>query len=313
MTHPKGTATPNRAAVGGVLAGLAVLAASCGTPASTSPSSTLISAVGAESVYANVIAQIGGSYVHVDSIQNNPNTDPHSFEASSALAREISSADLIVRNGAGYDDWASKMIAASPNPLRKVVNVQTLLKLPDNIKNPHLWYNPNTMPSVAKAVATDLSVLQPSNASYFSANLAAFNASLQPWKAEIAKFRTDYANTPVAVSEPVADYLLQAAGCEIKTPFSLEAAIMGGGDPSPQDVTLQDNLFSNHQVKVFVYNQQVTDTLTQSFQNLAKKNGIPIIGVYETMPTNYNYQSWMMAETVALEKAVADNLSTTKL
>ena len=316
VAHSKRTADSKRRAVGPALAGLAVIAASCGTAASSSPSSPvsgLINAVGAESVYANVISQIGGSYVHVDSIENNPNTDPHSFEASSTVAYEISRASLIVLNGAGYDGWASKMISASPDPGRKVVNVQTLLKLPNDTKNPHLWYDPSTMPSVATAVAADLSALQPANAAYFNANLAVFRASLQPWYAQIAKFKANYPNTAVAVSEPVADYLLLAAGCDIKTPFSLQAAVMGGIDPSPQDVTLQDYLFSKHQVKVFVENQQVTDTLTQSFQNLAKKNGIPIVGAYETMPTNYNYQTWMMAETAALEKAVADNLSTTKL
>ena len=40
---------------------------------------------------------------------------------------------------------------------------------------------------------------------------------------------------------------------------------MNGTDPAPQNVTLQNSLFSGHKVKVFVYNQQVTDSLTESF------------------------------------------------
>ena len=35
---------------------------------------------------------------------------------------------------------------------------------------------------------------------------------------------------------------------------------------------------------MFVYNQQVTDTLTQSPVALAEQNHIPVVGVYETMP-----------------------------
>jgi len=67
-------------------------------------------------------------------------------------------------------------------------------------------------------------------------------------------------------------------------------------------------------VKVFVYNQQVTDSLTQSFIAAARRAHIPIVGVYETMPVpGYHYQSWMLAEVEALQKAVADQVSTVKL
>jgi zinc/manganese transport system substrate-binding protein len=67
-------------------------------------------------------------------------------------------------------------------------------------------------------------------------------------------------------------------------------------------------------VKVFLYNRQVTDTLTQSFISLAQANGIPVVGVYETMPTpGYTYQSWMLAETKALQQAVTSKKSTEKL
>jgi len=55
---------------------------------------------------------------------------------------------------------------------------------------------------------------------------------------------------------------------------------MNGVDPSPQDVALQDSFFSGHRVKAFVYNQQVTDSLTESFITAAKANGIPVVGVY---------------------------------
>ena len=66
----------------------------------------------------------------------------------------------------------------------------------------------------------------------------------------------------MATTEPVADYLLQAAGLDNRTPFTFQADIMNGVDPSPQDVSLQDGLFTGHKVRVFVYNEQVTDSLT---------------------------------------------------
>jgi zinc/manganese transport system substrate-binding protein len=274
----------------------------------------MIVAVGAENEYANVISQIGGRYVSVTAIESNPNTDPHTFEASPSIASVVSRAGLVVENGVGYDTFIDKIDGASRNPQRTVINVQHLLGLPDSTPNPHLWYNPTTMPAVAKALGADLSRIQPAHAGYFQSNVAAFDASLTPWLTALAAFKATYPNTPVATTEPVGDYMLQAAGTDNLTPFSLQAAIMNGTDPAPQDVTLQNGLFSQHKAKVFVYNQQVTDTLTQTFLSAAHANHVPVVGVYETMPTpGYDYQTWMLAEVNALQDAVAHGVSTEKL
>jgi zinc/manganese transport system substrate-binding protein len=274
----------------------------------------VITAIGVENEYADVISQIGGEYVRVTAIETDPNTDPHSFEASPKIVAQLAAANLVVENGLGYDDWVDRMLAAAPDAGRKVINVQQLLGLPDSTPNPHLWYDPATMPAVAKALAADLAALQSAHAAYFRANAARFDASLQAWFAAIAAFKADFPGTPVAVTEPVGDYMLQAAGTQILTPFSLQAAIMNGTDPAPQDVTTQNALFTGHKVRVFVVNQQVTDPLTESFLSLARQNGIPIVGVYETMPApGYNYQSWMLAEVAALRKAVTEKASTETL
>jgi zinc/manganese transport system substrate-binding protein len=294
-------------------ASTALLAAACSPGSSGAPAGT-IAAVGAENEYANVIAQIGGKYVHVTAIESNPNSDPHSFEASPSIAQQVSSAQLVVQNGVGYDTFMNKIEAASPSTARKVVDVQSLLGLPDSTANPHLWYDPGTMPAVAKALAKDMAVLQPAHAAYFQANLRTFDHSLQPWYQALAQFKSAYPGTPVAVTEPVGDYMLQAAGTKILTPFRFQADIMNGVDPAPQDIALESGLFAHHTVKVFLYNQQVTDSLTQDFLTQAHQHGIPVVGVYETMPTpGYTYQSWMLAEVKALQKAVADKVSTQKL
>jgi zinc/manganese transport system substrate-binding protein len=290
-----------------VLAAGPVTAAAAASPAA-------INAIGVENEYADVISQIGGKYVQVQAIETDPNTDPHTFEASPKVAKQIAAAELIVENGVGYDDWADKIMAAAQRPNRKVINAQKLLGLPDDTANPHLWYDPKTMPVVAKAIADDLSALQPAQARYFHANAEKFIASLKPWNAAIANFKAKYGKTPIAVTEPVADYMLEAMGFNILTPFSLQKAIMDGNDPAPQDVTLQNNLFAGNKVKLFAYNQQVTDALTKSFLDASKKAGIPVVGVYETMPIpGYTYQSWMLAEVVALKKAVTLKVSTETL
>ncbi len=249
-------------ATAGMLA--AACSASSATSTATAKTGTVV-AVGAENEYANVISQIGGKYVRVTAVESNPNTDPHSFEASASVSEVVGAAELVVQNGIGYDSYMDTIEKGSPNSERQVVDVQHLLRLPDSTPNPHLWYSPGTMPAVARAIAGDLARLRPAHRAYFEARLRAFDASLRPWLTAIARFKASYAGTTVATTEPVGDYLLQAMGTRNLTPFGLQADIMNGVDLPPQYVTLQNRLFEQHKVKVFVYNQQVVDSVTEAF------------------------------------------------
>lgn len=288
-----------------------LLAAACSNPTGPngSGSGTKIAAVGAENEYANVISQIGGQYVSVKAIMSNPNTDPHTFQADPQVAQAVSAARLIVQNGLGYDTFMDKIEQGSGRPNRQVIVVQKLLGLPNSTPNPHLWYKPSTMPAVAKAIADDLSTEDPAHKAYFEHNLTTFDNSLKSWTQAIAELKATYPGATVATTEPVADYTLQAAGIKNLTPWAFQAAIMNGTDPAPQDVAIEKGLFTGHKVRAFIYNQQVTDSLTRSLVTLATQNNIPIVGVYETMPTGYDYQTWMNAEVSALSNAIGHHQS----
>src|ERR1700730_1030383 len=200
----------------------ALLASACSSAsagsAGSGSSGGAIVAVGAENEYANVIGQVGGKYVQVNAIMSNPNTDPHTFEASAAVGRLLNEAQLVVQNGAGYDTFMNTIENAPPSSSRKVIVVQNLLGLPDNTPNPHLWYKPSTMPAVANAMAADLASLQPAHSAYFKANARTFISSLSVWDNAIAAFKAKFLNAPVATTEPVADFMLQAAGADNLTP-----------------------------------------------------------------------------------------------
>ena len=306
---------------GAGLAVAALLVAACGSSTSGASSgagsnggSNQIKAIGAENEYADVLSQVGGSYVSVSSILNDPSTDPHTYESSPSVAQDVSAARLIVQNGIGYDEFMGKIESASPNSGRKVIVVQQVLGLPDGTPNPHLWYDPKTMPAVAQAIASALSALQPAHASYFQANLHKFDTAMTPWLNAIASFKARYNGVTVATTEPVADYLLDAMGLNNLTPLQFQLNIMNGVDPAPQDISLENGFFSNHRVKVFCYNQQVVDALTSSIRKNAETAGVPVVGVYETMPTpGYKYQSWMLAEVQAIQAALVSGKSTEHL
>lgn len=298
------------------LIGLIVAAATLSACGSSAPAAApgKISIIAAENEYGNVASQIGGRYVSVTSIESNPNTDPHDYEVTPSVPAELSGARIVIQNGVGYDGWITAIEASTPSAHRKIISAQQLLGWPTSTPNPHLWYNSSTMPLVAGALVTDLSDIDPAHAAYFKANDVAFLKALKPWYAAVASFAARYEGTPVATTEPVGDYLLEALGIDNLTPWSLQADIMNNVDPTPQSVTTQEALFAQHKVKVFVYNQQVTDALTASFIADAEAAHIPVVGVYETMPTpGYDYQTWMLAETQAISRAVASGTSTQKL
>jgi zinc/manganese transport system substrate-binding protein len=290
-----------------------LLGAACGIPLPRAAAAgTVINVVASTNVYANVVAQLGGSNVRVTSFLSDPNTDPHMYESSPADAGAVAKATLVVQNGIGYDDFMSKLEGASPNSRRVVIDVGATLGY-KNGDNPHLWYKPDTMPRIAPLIVAALVKQDPADKMTFEANLQTFDNSLKPWFAQIAAIKKQYSGTPVAVTEPVFDYAAQAAGLKILTPYTFQAAIMGGTDPSPQDVQFQKNLFSKRQIKAFFYNQQAVAPITVQLLSLAHQYHIPVVGVYETRPLHKTYQQWMMTEMSAVQLALSKGVSTEQI
>ncbi|MCH4209463.1 metal ABC transporter solute-binding protein, Zn/Mn family [Bifidobacterium sp.] len=306
-----------RAVLGTVLAAALGLASGCGSSNSASASDNgsgssggKIVVLSAENEYGDVAQQIGGSHVTVTSIISDPNADPHDFEAKPSDARQIAAAKIVIANGVGYDDWLDKMLKSHSSSDRTVISAQQVLGLPDDTPNPHLWYKPETMPAVASALAATLTRLDPSNAKDYASNLQTFDTSAQKYWNALDTFKSTYPNVSVAATEPVANYLLDNAKVNIKTPWTLQTDIMNGQDPSAQDSATQMQLFNGKQVTAFVYNEQVVSDLTKKYLAAAKANGIPIVAAYETMPTKMHYVDWMLAELKALTQAASSKTST---
>ncbi len=242
-----------------------------------------IPVLGTENFYADLLGEIGGVRVTTASLLNNPNADPHAFDASAQAAVTVADARLVIVNGFGYDDFMRHLLDASPDASRVVIDVQQLLDLPTDA-NAHVWYDPGTMPRVAAAAEAALARLEPANASYFAAREQAYVASLAPLGAKIASLKATYGGSPVAFTEPVAEYLTKAIGLQVLTPVGFERAIEDGTDPPPADVAAERDLLTGKQVKVLLFNSQVITPLTSQIRDLAVANGIPVVGVAETMP-----------------------------
>ncbi len=274
---------------------------------------TRLPVVAAENQYGSLLTQIGGPYVRVTSIMRNPSIDPHTFEVSTRDALAVAGARLVVQNGDGYDAFMGHLESASPTRGRVVVVVNRVVNGSKTPRNPHLWYSPATMPQLATVVARDLGRLDPGHAAAFRRAAQRFIRSLAPWTRAIAQIRSRFHGAKVAVSEPVANYLLKALGLTVATPWGFQAAVMNSLDPSPQDVTIQDALLTHRRVRLLVYNRQAVGAATATLQELARAHRIPIVAAYETMPTAATYQSWMLKETTAIQAALVNGRSTLTL
>ena len=262
-----------------------------------------IAIVAAENFYGDVAGQIGGPDLRVVSILSNPDQDPHLFEASASTAREIAAAAIVILNGADYDPWMSKLLAASPAKGRETIEVARLVhKKPGD--NPHLWYDPGTMPAFARALALSLEKRDPAHRDDYERRLAAFIASLQPIDEAVAALRRDHAGQPVTATEPVFGYMATAIGLRMRNE-RFQLAVMNDTEPSASAIAALQKDLRGKAVKVLIYNSQTSEALTQKMRELAKESGVPVVGVTETEPPDTRFQDWMLAELAALRTGLS--------
>ena len=171
----------------------------------------------------------------------------------------------------------------------------------------HVWYDPATMPKVAAAATRRAGQLDPANAAYFAAQEQAYLAALTAdHRQDRRSSRRPTPGTPIAFTEDVAGYLTDTIGLVVKTPVGFMKAVEEGTDPAPADVAAERDLFTAKAVKVLLYNSQVTSPITQPIHDLAQQNGIPIVGVAETIPPEFHsYHEWQLAQLDELEQALA--------
>jgi zinc/manganese transport system substrate-binding protein len=291
---------PGLAAIA-VVVGLRLLAGPANAPAA--PMAPRIIVVAAENFYGDIVGQLAGDHVAVTSIISDPNVDPHEYETNARDAAAVANARLVIQNGLGYDAFMDRLMAASPNPQRKLIVVADLTghKKGDNV---HLWYDPPTMQKVAQAVLDVLLQIDPGNATSYRNWYRAFLPSLTPLNQAIAGLKAQHAGTPVAATEPVFGYMAEAIGLKVITPMEFQKAIEEGQDPPAAAMAQMEDQLRKRQVKVLFYNTQTVSPITTRVQQLAKQVGVPVVGVSETEPPGKSYQQWMLSQLEQLRRAL---------
>lgn len=281
------------------------------SPSVSAPASGTLRVVAAENFWGSLASQIGGSRAQVLSVVSDPNADPHEYETDAADARAVAGANYVIENGAGYDSWMGKLLNADTGSAanRKVLDVAVLLGK-KNGDNPHFWYGPDYVNAAAAQMEKDFVALDPANAAYYETRYAELQVSLAKYQDRIAAIKTQFGGTKVATTEDIFVYLANAAGLDLVSPPAFTEAVAEGNDPPAASVVQFGDQLKAGEVKVLVYNEQTVTPLTSNMRAIATGEGIPTVGVTETIqPPAMPFEDWMDAQVAALQQALGANTS----
>lgn len=265
-----------------------------------------IAVVAAENFWGSIAAQVGGQHVTVHNIITSPDADPHDYEPTAADARAVARAQYVLENGAGYDPWVAKLVAANPAPARSVLNVADLVGVKEG-GNPHRWYSPDDVRRVIEQVSADYKRIDPADSAYFDQQKQNYETQgLARYNQLIADIKSRYSGTPIGASESIITPLAEALGLKMLTPDSFLDAISEGADPSAADKATADAQISTKQIKLFVFNSQNSTPDVTTLVTETQKKGIPVATITETLvPATASFQDWQADELQGIKQALS--------
>nr|WP_116645662.1 zinc ABC transporter substrate-binding protein [Mycobacterium kubicae] len=262
----------------------------CGSEGSAHPGAVAV--VASTDVWGSVARAVAGGHLPVKSVLTGADADPHSYEATAADAAAIADADLVVYNGGGYDPWVDRVLAAHPDI--PAIDAYSLLgavpagQVPDE----HVFYNLSVAKSVAATIADRLADIDPPHAADYRANAAEFTRGADAIANSEHAIAATYPATGVIATEPVVNYLLAAAGLINRTPTAFTMANENDNDPSPADVASVLDMIDHREVKAVLINPQTSSAVTNDLQAAARRAGVPVTEVTETLPRGTDYLTW---------------------
>jgi len=266
-----------------------------------------LNVVAGENFWGSIATQLGGSKVNVHSVVMDPSADPHEYESNTGDARAFADAELVILNGAGYDDWGQKLLDANPNSHRTALNIAQLLgKKPGD--NPHFWYQPAYVVAVADKITAEYKAIDSADVPYFDQQRAAFESALKPYEDKLAQIKSTFAGVPIGSTESIFVYMAAALGLHLISPPAFMNAIAEGTDPPASAVATFHDQVASKSMKVLVYNNQASTSVTTNLKQLAQQKSIPLVGVSETLqPLEATFQNWQLTQLTALESALSSN------
>ncbi len=258
--------------------------------------------VAAQAHYADLVRQVAGENAAVEAVPIGPNQDPHGFEPGLSVGRAVAQAGLVVLNGLGYDPWMGRLLGAAPVPVRLVVNAAEVLRRRAG-DNPHVWFDPAGIAPMIEAIVQALSLLRPASRPGLLAGATVVREDMRPLLDRVAALKGRVTGLPVTATEPVFNPMLEAVGLSVRHE-RFQRAIMNETEPRASDVAAMEADLRGRRVRALIHNTQTTGGSADRLLELARRAGVPIVPVTETMPAGLRYQDWLLGLLGGLERAL---------
>ncbi|WP_030147633.1 metal ABC transporter solute-binding protein, Zn/Mn family [Mycetocola saprophilus] len=323
------------------LPALALVLSGCstspGSADSSGDSTAPISIVASTSVYGSIASEIVGDHGTVTSLISSVAQDPHSYEATAQDTLAVSKADVVIKNGGGYDDFMNTILDANKGTAPKVVDAaeasgllpghaahnhdhdDETAKVDDSSKeagkdhdvhnhvegfNEHVWYSFEGVKNVAHDLAHVLGDARPAEADAFHKNYEKFVGQLDELTKSAEALKPELEGKNAAITEPVPMYLLDSVGLNNVTPSEYSEAVEEGTDVSPAVMQATLKAVGAGDVLLLAYNDQTSGPETEQVRKAAEAAGVKVVDFTETLPDKKDYVSWMQDNINNLAKVV---------
>ena len=260
-----------------------------------------VSVVASTSVWGSIAEVVGGDYVQVQSIIDNPAEDPHSYEATPADAAAIADAQLVVYNGGGYDTFVDNVL--EDDGAVKRIDAFTVGGHQQG-SNPHVFYDLGTVSLVAGAVADQLAAVDPTHATDYRSNAEKFTDQVHGIEATQRGIAAAHVGASAIATEDITQYLETAIGLTDRTPEGFFKAVAADSDPAPADIATVLDMVNSHGVQVVLFNPQTDTAVTRRIVDAASTAGVPVVEVRETLPAATDFLTWQRHTVEQLSAAL---------
>nr|WP_309544385.1 zinc ABC transporter substrate-binding protein [Corynebacterium jeikeium] len=286
------------------IATLALGVTSCAGGSGDSPADgDKIKLVASTSIWGSIAEDIteGRDDVEVTTILSSKDDDPHEYEATARDIAAVKDADIVVANGAGYDNWLTDNVEEG-TPL---VTAQPLAEAHHHgheghdhghdATNPHVWFDLDVVSEFEKNLSAELHKL--------NSDIPESDEDVSKKTDELKQRIEKLSGKNVILTESVAAELVDDSELKDITPEGFAHSVNNESEPSAADLAATRQLITDKKADILITNEQSETPAAEQLTNAAKEAGIKVVNVNETPDEGQDYFEYADALIKQLEDA----------
>lgn len=287
-----------------------------------------IKLVASTSIWGSIAEDIteGNDDIEVTTILSSKDDDPHEYEATARDIAAVKDADIVVANGAGYDNWLTDNVEEG-TPL---VTAQPLAEAHHHGDeghehgaeghdqghdhehgedaehdeheghdhggaNPHVWFDLDVVSEFEQKLSAELHKL--------NSDIPESNEDVNKKTDELKQRIEKLSGKNVILTESVAAELVEDSELKDATPEGFAHSVNNESEPSAADLAATRQLITDKKADILITNEQSETPAAEQLTNAAKEAGIKVVNVNETPDEGQDYFEYADALIKQLEDA----------